>query len=163
MSRRRRNPRTPKRCTGAVPNTERPNLWRACLIARRDDRERSAFIRTERVRNVGGRSLGSANGNLRKVIENKNARGAVRPPSPPLLKGPPNQRGMLDDTSEWFGRRVTARTPLRKEKKRSRTTTNIGFSRWDGRRQLSKPGTIYGAPDEWAQKAIEENRAGNSD
>ncbi len=118
-----------------------------CLIARRMIERGVRFIELT-CPSVGG-DRWDQHGNLKEGHEN-NAR-AVDQPIAALLKDL-RQRGMLDDTLVvWAGE--FGRTPFA-QGKNGRDHNQFGFTVWMAGGGV-KPGTIYGATDEWGYKAIE--------
>ena len=118
-----------------------------CLIARRMIERGVRFIELT-CPNVAG-DRWDQHGNLKTGHEN-NAR-AVDQPIAGLLKDL-RQRGMLDETLVvWAGE--FGRTPFAQGKD-GRDHNPQGFTVWMAGGGV-KPGTIYGATDEWGYKAIE--------
>ena len=121
-----------------------------CLIARRMVEQGVRFIELTCPK-VGG-DRWDQHSNLKQGHEN-NAR-AVDQPIAALLKDL-RQRGLLDETLVvWAGE--FGRTPFA-QGKNGRDHNPFGFTVWMAGGG-SKPGTVYGATDEWGYKAIE-NRA----
>lgn len=121
-----------------------------CLIARRMIEQGVRFIELTCPK-VGG-DRWDQHGNLKTGHEN-NAR-AVDQPIAALLKDL-RTRGLLDETLVvWAGE--FGRTPFA-QGKNGRDHNQYGFTVWMAGGGV-KPGTIYGATDEWGYKAIE-NRA----
>jgi hypothetical protein len=121
-----------------------------CLIARRMIEKGVRFIELTCPK-VGG-DRWDQHGNLKQGHEN-NAR-AVDQPIAALLKDL-RQRGLLDDTLVvWAGE--FGRTPFA-QGKNGRDHNQFGFTIWMAGGGI-KPGTIYGATDEFGYKAVE-NRA----
>ena len=121
-----------------------------CLIARRMLEQGVRFIELTCPK-VGG-DRWDQHGNLKSGHEN-NAR-AVDQPIAALLKDL-KQRGLLEDTLVvWAGE--FGRTPFA-QGKNGRDHNQYGFTIWMAGGGV-KPGTIYGATDEWGYKAVE-NRA----
>lgn len=121
-----------------------------CLLARRMLEKGVRFIELT-CPQVGG-DRWDQHSNLKSGHEN-NAR-AVDQPIAALLKDL-KQRGMLDDTLVvWAGE--FGRTPFA-QGTNGRDHNQYGFTVWLAGGGV-KPGTIYGATDEWGYKAIE-NRA----
>jgi hypothetical protein len=121
-----------------------------CLIARRMIESGVRFIELTCPK-VGG-DRWDQHSNLKQGHEN-NAR-AVDQPIAALLQDL-RQRGLLDETLVvWAGE--FGRTPFA-QGKNGRDHNQYGFTVWMAGGGV-KPGTIYGATDEWGYKAIE-NRA----
>lgn len=121
-----------------------------CLIARRMIERGVRFVELTCPK-VGG-DRWDQHGNLKSGHEN-NAR-AVDQPIAALLKDL-RQRGLLDETLVvWAGE--FGRTPFA-QGTNGRDHNPFGFTIWLAGGGV-KPGTIYGATDEWGYKAIE-NRA----
>jgi len=119
-----------------------------CLIARRMIEQGVRFIELTCPR-VGG-DRWDQHSNLKAGHEN-NAR-AVDQPIAALLKDL-RQRGLLDDTLVvWAGE--FGRTPFA-QGKNGRDHNQFGFTVWLAGGGV-KPGTIYGATDEWGYKAVED-------
>ena len=118
-----------------------------CLIARRMVEKGVRFVELTCPR-VGG-DRWDQHGNLKKGHEN-NAR-AVDQPIAALLKDL-RRRGMLDETLVvWAGE--FGRTPFAQGKD-GRDHNQYGYTVWMAGGGV-KPGTIYGATDEWGYKAVE--------
>lgn len=118
-----------------------------CLIARRMVEQGVRFIELT-CPQVGG-DRWDQHGGLKKGHEN-NAR-AVDQPIAALLKDL-RMRGLLDETLVvWAGE--FGRTPFA-QGKNGRDHNQYGFTVWMAGGGV-KPGTIYGATDEWGYKAIE--------
>jgi Protein of unknown function (DUF1501) len=118
-----------------------------CLIARRMIEKGVRFIELT-CPNVKG-DRWDQHGNLKEGHEN-NAR-AVDQPIAALLKDL-RSRGLLDETLVvWAGE--FGRTPFAQGKD-GRDHNQFGFTVWMAGGGV-KPGTIYGATDEWGYKAIE--------
>ncbi len=118
-----------------------------CLVARRLMERGVRFVELTCPSVSGDRW--DQHGNLKKGHEN-NAR-AVDQPIGALLTDL-EQRGLLDDTLVvWMGE--FGRTPFAQGKD-GRDHNPFGFSLWMAGGGI-KPGTIYGATDEWGYKAID--------
>lgn len=140
-----------KRLYGMEAEFEPTRIYAAqCLLARRMLEKGVRFIELT-CPQVGG-DRWDQHANLKSGHEN-NAR-AVDQPIAALLKDL-KQRGMLDDTLVvWAGE--FGRTPFA-QGTNGRDHNQYGFTVWLAGGGV-KPGTIYGATDEWGYKAIE-NRA----
>lgn len=140
-----------KKMYGMESKFEPTQIYAAqCLIARRMLEQGVRFIELT-CPNVGA-DRWDQHSNLKEGHEN-NAR-AVDQPIAALLKDL-KQRGLLDETLVvWAGE--FGRTPFA-QGKNGRDHNQFGFTIWMAGGGV-KPGTIYGATDEWGYKAIE-NRA----
>lgn len=140
-----------KKMYGLESTYEPTRIYAAqCMIARRMLEKGVRFIELTCPR-VGG-DRWDQHSNLKSGHEN-NAR-AVDQPIAGLLKDL-KQRGMLEDTLVvWSGE--FGRTPFA-QGRNGRDHNQYGFSVWLAGGGI-KPGTVYGATDEWGYKAIE-NRA----
>lgn len=137
-----------KQLYGLEADYEQTRIYGAqCMLARRMIERGVRFI--ELTCPSVGADRWDQHSNLKKGHEN-NARG-VDQPIAALLKDL-RQRGMLDETLVvWAGE--FGRTPFA-QGKNGRDHNPFGFTIWMAGGGV-KPGTIYGATDEWGYKAIE--------
>ena len=137
-----------KKLYGMESKNEATQVYGAqCLIARRMVEQGVRFIELTCPAVTGDRW--DQHGNLKEGHENNAL--AVDQPIAGLLKDL-RRRGMLDETLVvWAGE--FGRTPFA-QGKNGRDHNPFGFTVWMAGGGV-KPGTIYGATDEWGYKAIE--------